>query len=61
MIDLAETSQAYDRYEIADKGLVRSNYNLADCMNILYGIEKGFIYRNAHVIRSIIFILIDYP
>lgn len=32
MIDIHATREAYDRQEITDIGLVRSQYNLADCM-----------------------------
>lgn len=32
MIDALSTRQAYDRQEIADIGLVRYEYSLADCM-----------------------------
>ena len=32
MIDISATRQAYERHEIADIGLISSEYNLADCM-----------------------------
>ncbi len=32
MIDVAACREAFDRHEIADIGLIRSEYNLADCM-----------------------------